>query len=134
MTKIKKVVLWVLCALTFVIPLTACDKRNAANNSPHEIAAWQIVFYYHYGADSGRQYDCLDILWNRESGWNVYATNPSSGAYGIPQSLPADKMASIAADWRTNPWTQIRWGLDYIRDVYGNPCNALAHSYATGWY
>jgi murein DD-endopeptidase MepM/ murein hydrolase activator NlpD len=80
------------------------------------------------------QFSCLNSLWNRESGWNLHATNPSSGAYGIPQALPGSKMASAGSDWRTNPVTQIRWGLDYISDRYGTPCGAWGHSEATGWY
>ena len=80
------------------------------------------------------QFSCLSSLWNRESGWNYRASNPSSGAYGIPQALPGSKMASAGSDWRTNPVTQIRWGLDYIADRYGTPCGAWAHSRATGWY
>ena len=62
------------------------------------------------------------------------ATNPSSGAYGIPQSLPASKMASAGADWQTNPATQIAWGLGYIQGRYGSPCGAWAHSQAHNWY
>jgi hypothetical protein len=80
------------------------------------------------------QFSCLVKLWNRESNWRWNATNKSSGAYGIPQSLPATKMASAGADWRTNPDTQIRWGLGYISGRYGNPCAALAHSDRRGWY
>lgn len=83
---------------------------------------------------SGAQYRCLELLWTRESGWNHLADNPSSDAYGIPQSLPGSKMASAGADWRTNPATQIRWGLGYIRASYGTPCGAWAHSQAVGWY
>ena len=83
---------------------------------------------------SGAQYRCLVLLWTRESGWNHLADNPSSDAYGIPQSLPGSKMASAGADWRTNPATQIRWGLGYIRASYGTPCEAWAHSQAVGWY
>jgi len=81
-----------------------------------------------------QEYDCLVLLWNRESHWNVYANNPSSGAYGIPQSLPGDKMASVGADWQTNPVTQITWGLNYIQARYDTPCGAWAHSEATNWY
>jgi hypothetical protein len=80
------------------------------------------------------QMSCLDSLWTRESGWNHLAQNPSSGAYGIPQALPGDKMASHGDDWRTNPVTQIRWGLDYIDDRYGTPCAAWQHSENYGWY
>jgi len=84
-----------------------------------------------FGSD---QFDCLVALWNRESRWNVYALNSSSGAYGIPQSLPAEKMASAGADWATNPVTQITWGLGYIEARYGNPCGAWAHSEEKNWY
>lgn len=80
------------------------------------------------------EFDCLVALWNKESGWNVYAMNPSSGAYGIPQSLPGSKMATAGADWQTNPATQITWGLGYIEARYGTPCGAWAHSQAVGWY
>jgi len=79
------------------------------------------------------QWSCLDQLWEHESGWNVYAYNPS-GAYGIPQSLPGSKMASAGADWQTNPRTQIVWGLGYIAGVYGSPCGAWAHELAVNWY
>ena len=80
------------------------------------------------------QFQCLNLLWTRESGWNYQATNASSGAYGIPQALPGTKMQSVASDWRTNPVTQIKWGLNYIADTYTTPCGAWAHSQATGWY
>jgi hypothetical protein len=81
------------------------------------------------------QFACLQPLWERESGWNTYADNPGSGAYGIPQSLPGSKMASAGADWATNPDTQIRWGVqDYIDPVYGSACAALAHEEKYSWY
>jgi hypothetical protein len=80
------------------------------------------------------QFECLDSLYTRESNWNVYADNPTSSAYGIPQALPGSKMASAGADWATNPVTQIRWGLGYIEDRYGSPCGAWAHSESNGWY
>jgi hypothetical protein len=83
---------------------------------------------------SGDQFGCLDSLWTRESNWRVTAENPSSGAYGIPQSLPGSKMATVASDWRINPVTQIRWGLGYIADRYGSPCGAWGHSQGHGWY
>ena len=83
---------------------------------------------------SSTQFTCLDKLWTRESKWNYRAYNPSSGAYGIPQALPGSKMATEGSDWRTNPVTQIKWGLNYIADRYGTPCGAWAHSQATGWY
>ena len=83
---------------------------------------------------SSTQFGCLDQLWTRESDWRVNAYNASSGAYGIPQALPGTRMASAGSDWRTNPRTQITWGLGYIADSYGDPCGAWAHSQRTGWY
>jgi hypothetical protein len=83
---------------------------------------------------SSSQFSCLNLLWNRESGWNYRAQNPSSGAYGIPQALPGSKMGTVASDWRTNPATQIKWGLNYIAERYGTPCGAWAHSERRGWY
>jgi hypothetical protein len=83
---------------------------------------------------SSSEFDCLVALWNKESGWRVNAYNASSGAYGIPQSLPGSKMASAGADWETNPATQIEWGLGYIQGRYDAPCGAWAHSQEYGWY
>ena len=80
------------------------------------------------------QWPALDALVMRESGWRVTAQNPSSGAYGLPQALPGEKMATEGADWRTNPVTQIRWMLKYVQSRYGSPQNALAHSDRVGWY
>ncbi len=80
------------------------------------------------------QFGCLDLLWIRESNWNPLAHNSSSGAHGIPQSLPGSKMATVGADWYANPVTQITWGLGYIQDRYGSPCSAWGHSQASGWY
>jgi hypothetical protein len=86
-----------------------------------------------YGWDMG-EFQCLVDLWNRESGWDENAYNSSSGATGIPQALPGDKMASAGDDWATNPATQIEWGLGYIDGVYGSPCAAWSHSESVGWY
>jgi hypothetical protein len=80
------------------------------------------------------QFSCLDILWQRESGWRVKATNRQSGAYGIPQALPPSKMAKVGLDWRTNPLTQVKWGLMYISGRYGTACTALRYAYEQGWY
>ncbi len=80
------------------------------------------------------EFNCLVLLWNRESGWRVNAYNASSGAYGIPQSLPGSKMANSGDDWRTNAATQINWGLSYIAARYGSPCGAWAHSERFNWY
>lgn len=83
---------------------------------------------------AGAEFSCLETLWTKESTWRYTATNPSSGAYGIPQSLPAEKMATAGADWQTNPATQIAWGLGYIKSAYGTPCNALNFHLGHNWY
>jgi len=80
------------------------------------------------------QMPALDKLWAHESGWNHKAANPSSGAYGIPQALPGSKMATAGDDWRTNPATQIRWGLSYIKSRYGSPNGAWSFWQAHNWY
>ncbi|MCQ1951361.1 hypothetical protein NNX28_15685 [Arthrobacter sp. zg-Y859] len=85
------------------------------------------------GWDAG-QLTCLDTLWTKESEWLTSAVNPSSGAYGIAQSLPAEKMAVAGADWKVSYATQINWGLDYIASRYGSPCSALNFHYANNWY
>lgn len=85
---------------------------------------------YNWG---NKQYKCLVTLWNRESGWRVNAHNPS-GAHGIPQALPGKKMSSAGPNWRSNPHTQIKWGLKYIKGRYGSPCSALGHSNKHNWY
>lgn len=83
---------------------------------------------------SMREFQCLDSLWTRESNWNHRAHNPSSGAYGIPQALPAGKMSGVGSDWRDNPTTQILWGLKYIEGRYGRPCGAWGHFRSHNWY
>ncbi len=83
---------------------------------------------------SSSQFTCLNELWTRESGWDPTAENPTSGAYGIPQALPGSKMASAGPDWQSNATTQIKWGLGYIKSLYGSPCGAWAHEESYGWY
>lgn len=83
---------------------------------------------------SDSDFDCLVLLWYRESGWRVTAENKYSGAYGIPQALPGRKMASAGSDYLTNYKTQIDWGLGYISGRYGNPTAAWNHSQSKGWY
>lgn len=83
---------------------------------------------------SSSEFSCLQPLWNRESGWNYQAFNSGSGAFGIPQALPGSKMAAAGADWQTNPATQIKWGMGYIKSTYGTPCGAWSHEQAYGWY
>ncbi|SCE87718.1 hypothetical protein GA0070558_111101 [Micromonospora haikouensis] len=80
------------------------------------------------------QFPCLDKLWTKESGWNPKAHNSSSGAHGIPQAVPGSKMASVGDDWETNPATQIKWGLGYIKGRYSSPCSAWSQSQSEGWY
>ena len=98
---------------------------------PREIARQIMKNTYSYGAD---QYSCFDYIIMRESKWDVHATNASSGAYGIPQALPGTKMATVASDWRTNPATQITWGIDYMKKRYGSPCAAKGFKASHGWY
>lgn len=86
-----------------------------------------------YGWAAG-QMQCLQKLWTKESDWKTTATNKSSGAYGVVQSLPAEKMASAGADYRTNYETQINWGLNYVKQRYGSPCGALNFHLAHNWY
>jgi hypothetical protein len=86
-----------------------------------------------FGFSQSSQWGCLLDLWNQESGW-IYDAENASGAYGIPQALPASKMASAGSDYLTDPTTQIKWGLGYISDVYGTPCEAWDHEEADGWY
>jgi hypothetical protein len=81
-----------------------------------------------------KQYTCLSQLWTKESNWNYKSRNKKSGAHGIPQALPASKMSIISTDWRTNPVTQIRWGLRYISVRYETPCKALAKHKRSNWY
>jgi hypothetical protein len=100
--------------------------------SPGAAKAWGRQNLNTYGWQS--QFPALDNLWTRESGWRWNALNRSSGAYGIPQSLPASKMRSAGADYHDNAGTQIKWGLGYIRGRYGSPNSAWAHSQRTGWY
>jgi hypothetical protein len=80
------------------------------------------------------QFPCLNKLWTKESGWNHRAENSGSGAYGIPQAYPGSKMGSVASDWRTNPATQIKWGLGYIKGRYDTPCGAWSHFQNSGSY
>jgi len=98
---------------------------------PRDIARQILQNKYGYGAG---QFACFDNIISRESRWNVHATNPSSGAYGLAQALPGSKMASIASDWRTNPATQIIWGVQYMDNRYGSPCEAWSFWQAHSWY
>lgn len=112
----------------------AAAAAQAAASTPEgaqAVAREMAASRYGWGED---QFSCLVKLWQKESGWRVDAYNASSGATGIPQSLPGSKMATHGADWQTNPITQISWGLDYIKRAYGTPCAAWSHSQAVNWY
>lgn len=102
-----------------------------STTDPREIARQIMVNKYSWGED---QFSCYNSIIMRESRWDPYADNPHSSAYGIPQALPGSKMASFGSDWRTNPATQIRWGLDYVHDRYGTPCQAWGFKRSHGWY
>ncbi len=111
--------------------------RRARSSASQSVAALQdyahnlVIYGYGWSEDD---FTALVNLWNRESGWKVTAGNPYSGAYGIPQSLPGNKMATEGADWATNGETQIRWGLKYILNTYGSPSGAWAHFLQKNWY
>ncbi len=100
------------------------------HRSPLQIA-WSLLPGFHW---THWQFRYLNLLWMRESGWNRYAYNPSSGAYGIPQAVPGSKMATAGADWRTSARTQILWGMGYIRTRYATPWRAWQHELRSGWY
>jgi hypothetical protein len=120
-------------AASFTSPVAASGDivLLAAARTPRQIAR-RMLPKFHWNVS--KQFRYLRWLWQRESGWNRYAYNPYSGAYGIPQALPGSKMASAGPNWRSNASTQIRWGLRYIRARYGSPHRAWNHSQATGWY
>lgn len=99
-----------------------------------QIAAIAQQLARKYGWATGTQWNDLVNVINAESGWSVTATNPTSGAYGIPQALPGDKMASAGPDWRTNPATQLKWMLGYIKQTYGTPAQAWGHEQSVHWY
>ena len=98
---------------------------------PRRIARFYLRSRFHW---QHWQFRYLRWLWEHESGWNRYASNPYSGAYGIPQALPGSKMASAGPDWRTDARTQVLWGMTYIKDRYGSPYSAWQHEQSWGWY
>ncbi|WP_133161237.1 aggregation-promoting factor C-terminal-like domain-containing protein [Microterricola pindariensis] len=110
----------------------AADRAYA--NTPEgarTVARSMAAEKYGWGDD---QFAALEKLWQKESGWSYTAYNASSGATGIPQSLPGSKMASAGSDWESNAATQIAWGLEYIASVYGTPASAWSHSQSVNWY
>lgn len=106
-------------------------RKHHRRRSPKQIA-WDIMHWF--GWKAKWQFRYLKWLWNRESSWNIYATNPYSGAYGIPQAVPGGKMASCGRNWRWNAETQIRWGMRYIKATYRSPKRAWRHEVYYGWY
>jgi hypothetical protein len=106
------------------------QQATEPSGSPRQIAEQTLRRF----GWSSSQFSCLEPLWERESGWDVTAENPSSGAYGIPQALSGSLMASAGPDWQTDAATQIRWGFTYIQGRYGSPCGAWAHEESDGWY
>jgi hypothetical protein len=109
-------------------PITLASTRH---HTPRHIARRMLT---RKGWSSDYQFPYLNKLWKRESGWNVHAENPYSGAYGIPQAVPGSKMSSAGPDWQDRARTQIRWGLRYIRGRYHSPRQAWLHEIADGWY
>ena len=108
-------------------------RNYKATGSVYEYQQYAKAKCYEYGW-SESDFNCVVYLWNKESGWNPTAYNKRSGAYGIPQALPATKMASAGSDYMTNYKTQINWGLSYIKSRYGTPTAAYNHSQTKGWY
>ncbi|MFI7399632.1 transglycosylase SLT domain-containing protein [Streptomyces sp. NPDC049541] len=118
-----------VAAATTGMVLTAAPAHAATASSA---ASAQAIA--HKMIPNAAQYNAFSKIVERESGWNVTATNSSSGAYGLVQALPGSKMASAGSDWKTNPRTQIKWGLDYMNSRYGSPTAAWAFWQANGWY
>lgn len=110
----------------------AAEGYSSDTSEPREIARQLIKNKYSSWGEG--EFKCYDLLIKSESQWDIDATNPSSGAYGIPQSLPGNKMATEGSDWKTNPATQIKWGLKYVKDRYGTPCSAWSFKQGHQWY
>ncbi|MFW6689600.1 transglycosylase SLT domain-containing protein [Streptomyces sp. MAR4 CNX-425] len=113
-------------ALSFAPVASAAAPSGTPAKSPRAIADKMIK--------SDAQFQCFSEIVERESSWDHTAQNASSGAYGLVQALPATKMATAGSDWRTNPKTQIEWGLDYMKDRYGSACDAWSFWQANNWY
>ncbi|MFE1951366.1 transglycosylase SLT domain-containing protein [Streptomyces sp. NPDC059524] len=107
------------------------DASSFAPQSSYSVA--QIQSMARSMVPSG-QFQCFSNIVDHESSWNYKAVNASSGAYGLFQALPAGKYASAGADWQTNPATQIKWGLNYMNERYGSPCEAWSFWQANNWY
>lgn len=118
-----------LAAATAGMALSAAPAQAA---TPASASSAQAIA--HKMIPDAAQFNAFSKIVERESGWNPAATNSSSGAYGLVQALPASKMSSAGSDWKTNPATQIKWGLDYMNSRYGSPAKAWSFWQANGWY
>jgi hypothetical protein len=118
-------------AMSLVSSASASVELARTPDGAREVAKILMDDKYGWG---DKQYTCLDSLWTKESHWNYKASNKRSGAHGIPQALPATKMEVIGTDWRTNPVTQISWGLRYIDIRYDTPCKAYAKFQRSRYY
>ncbi|GAA4862717.1 transglycosylase SLT domain-containing protein [Kitasatospora terrestris] len=108
--------------------------RSAARSALASISPGSVQDMALQIIGDANQFQCFSQIVKRESGWDYTATNASSGAYGLVQALPGSKMASAGADWRTNPATQIKWGLNYMNSRYGSPCGAWSFWQSHHWY
>ena len=117
--------------LALVSSISASVEMARTPEGAKEVA--EIILTQEYGF-SQSQFECLDSLWTRESHWNYKAHNYRSGAHGIAQALPAEKMSVVGTDWRTNPVTQIRWGIRYITMRYDTPCKAWSFFKSRNYY
>ncbi|GAA3110239.1 aggregation-promoting factor C-terminal-like domain-containing protein [Streptomyces echinatus] len=118
-----------VAAATAGLALTAAPAHAAA---PASASSAQAIA--HKMIPDAAQFTAFSKIVSHESGWNPAATNSSSGAYGLVQALPGSKMSSAGADWKTNPATQIKWGLDYMNSRYGSPVKAWDFWQSNGWY
>ena len=117
--------------LALVSSISASVEMARTPDGAKQVA--EIILTQEYGFGES-QFACLDSLWTRESHWNYKAHNYRSGAHGIAQALPAEKMSVVGTDWRTNPVTQIRWGIRYITIRYDTPCKAWSYFKARNYY
>ena len=118
-------------AMSLVSSASASVELARSPEGAREVAKALMAEKYGWGE---KQYACLDGLWTKESRWNYRSSNKRTGAHGIPQALPATKMEVVGTDWRTNPVTQISWGLRYIDIRYDTPCGAFAKFKRANWY
>nr|WP_234045404.1 transglycosylase SLT domain-containing protein [Streptomyces adelaidensis] len=116
-----------VAAATVGTLLAAAPAHAASEASQAQATAKKMI-------SNSAQYNCFAKIVDHESDWNINATNASSGAYGLVQALPGTKMASAGSDWKTNAATQIKWGVDYMKDRYGSPCGAWDFWQANNWY